>query len=115
MHECAGQFPPSDAASLGFLDEDWIKVRHGQLADFLLDDPAWKGIATTNFQHVLASRQHPCREFIAGEREGQPLGVVVPRLIHHQAEFGAAMGFSHIQQSAVLDLAGRRFLIATAN
>jgi hypothetical protein len=51
---------------------------------------------------MLASSQHSGRELVAREGEGEPLGIIVPRLIHHQPEFRSSMTLGDVQKAIVL-------------
>src|SRR5207237_5297299 len=88
------------------LDENGIEIRHREAFDLLLNDPARKCIATADLKNILAAGQHLGRELVARKGECEPLRIVMPSLIHHQAELRPSVKLGHIEKAIVLSLAG---------
>ena len=72
--------------ALGIFDENRVEIDGGQVADGLLDDPARKGVAAADFQHVLSPFEHPGDELVARQHEKHMPGVFLPHQVHHDPQ-----------------------------
>src|SRR5438105_1688947 len=75
------------------LDEQWIKIDGRYLSNGLLDNARTKGIGAADFENIHSSLKHPRNEFVSCQCKESSLGVLVPRLVHHQAKLCDAVLF----------------------
>ncbi len=70
--------PAIGLSLVGIGDELRIKVNADDRLDSLRDQPGRKTVGAADFENALASGKHLGDKFVAGEREEQVAGVVMP-------------------------------------
>src|SRR5579872_5870973 len=78
--------PAIRGSSLGVSDKARVKINARQPFHRLAHESRGKCVAASDFQDMLASGKHLCDEFVAREREGEPLRVVEISPGGHQSE-----------------------------
>src|SRR6188472_1392523 len=87
-------------------NEQRVEISHCDLSDSLLDDACAECVSAPDLEYVLLPGEHFCDELVAGKSEGEPLGIVAPGLVDHQAEWRKAVLLLDVQDDLVLRLSG---------
>ena len=76
----------SSARFLNVFDKERVEIDGRDMFDFLPHHARAESVRTADLQHFGKAAEHLGDELVSGEQKAEPLGVVVPDLIAHQAE-----------------------------